>query len=128
MSSQIFQDWGKSLNFTLDIVSKYGLVCCSCSCSCLWREIVSLNCGYQRIRCSSPRWYVSMESHGGMILTGEIEELRETCPIATSSTTNPTWTDLGVNPGLHSYRPATNHLSHGMAWSSINVTTLLLIT
>jgi hypothetical protein len=37
---------------------------------------VSLNCGYQRAYCSSPHYiYISMERHGGMILTGEIEEL-----------------------------------------------------
>jgi hypothetical protein len=32
----------------------------------------------------------------------------ETCPSATLSTTNPTWTDPGVNPGLCSERPATS--------------------
>jgi hypothetical protein len=32
---------------------------------------VSLNCGHQRAYCSSPRWYMGIESHGGMILTGE---------------------------------------------------------
>jgi hypothetical protein len=32
-----------------------------------------------------------------------------------SSPTNPTWTDLGKNPGLHGGRPAANHLSHGIA-------------
>jgi hypothetical protein len=30
-----------------------------------WGETVSLNCGYQRVYCTSPGWYVSMESHGG---------------------------------------------------------------
>jgi hypothetical protein len=34
-----------------------------------------------------------------------------TCPSATLSTTNPTWTDPGSNPGLRSERPATNRLS-----------------
>jgi hypothetical protein len=44
---------------------------------------------------------------------------RKTCPNATLSTTNPTWTDPGSNPGLRSERPATNRLSHGTAlhWS-----------
>jgi hypothetical protein len=44
---------------------------------------------------------------------------RKTCPSATLSTTNPTWTDLGVNPGLCGERPATNCLSHVTAkgWS-----------
>jgi hypothetical protein len=31
------------------------------------------------------------------------------------STTNPTWTGPGSNPGLRSERPATNRLSHGRA-------------
>jgi len=34
------------------------------------------------------------------------------CPL---STTNPTRTDLGLNPGLHSGRLVTDCLSHGMA-------------
>jgi hypothetical protein len=38
---------------------------------------------------------------------------RKTCPSATLSTTNLTWTDLGSNPGLRGERPATNRLSHG---------------
>jgi hypothetical protein len=37
----------------------------------------------------------------------------EPCPSGTSSTTNPTWTNLGSNLGLHGERPATNRLSHG---------------
>jgi hypothetical protein len=44
--------------------------------------------------------------------------LRKTCPSAILSTTNPTWTDPGANPGLHSERPVTNHLNHGMALNS----------
>jgi hypothetical protein len=47
------------------------------------------------------------------------EENRSTwgksCPSATLSNTNPTWTDQGWNPGLRFERPATNLLSHGMA-------------
>jgi hypothetical protein len=39
----------------------------------------------------------------------------KTCPSATLSTTNPTWTDPGSNPGFRSERPATNRLSHGTA-------------
>jgi hypothetical protein len=38
-----------------------------------------------------------------------------TCPSATLSTTNPTWTHPGSNPGLRGERPATNSLSHGTA-------------
>jgi hypothetical protein len=39
---------------------------------------------------------------------------RETCPIATLSTTDPTWTDLGTDVDLRSDRLATHLLSHGM--------------
>jgi hypothetical protein len=42
---------------------------------------------------------------------------RKTCPSATLSTTNPTWTDPGSNSGLRGERPATNRLSHGTACS-----------
>jgi hypothetical protein len=40
---------------------------------------------------------------------------RKTCPSATLSTTNFTWTDPGSNPGLRGERPATNRLNHGTA-------------
>jgi hypothetical protein len=57
---------------------------------------------------------MSLESDGGMILTGENHRTRrKTCPSATLSTTNPTWIDPGVNPGLRGERPATDDLSHG---------------
>jgi hypothetical protein len=59
---------------------------------------------------------MSLESDGGMILTGENRRTRrKTCPSATLSTTNPTWTDLGANPGLRGEGPVTNDLSHGTA-------------
>jgi hypothetical protein len=51
-----------------------------------------------------------------MKLTGENRSTRrKTCPSATLSTTNLTWTDPGSNPGLRGERPATNRLSHGTA-------------
>jgi hypothetical protein len=54
-----------------------------------------------------------------MKLTGENRSaLGKTCPSATLSTTNPTWTDPGSNPGLCGGRPATNRLSHDTAISS----------
>jgi hypothetical protein len=40
-------------------------------CSCWWGENVSLNCGNHWACCSSPRWYMSMEICGWMILAGE---------------------------------------------------------
>ena len=39
----------------------------------------------------------------------------KTCPSATLSNTNPTWTDPGSNPGLRAERQATNCLNHGTA-------------
>jgi hypothetical protein len=37
-----------------------------------WRvKTASLNCCHKLTYCSSPRWYMSMENDGGMILTGE---------------------------------------------------------
>ena len=39
----------------------------------------------------------------------------KTCPSASSSTTNPTWTDPGSNTGLRGERSATDRLSHGKA-------------
>jgi hypothetical protein len=56
---------------------------------------------------------MSLESDGGMILTGENQKLGEkTCTSATLSTTSPTWTDPGANLGLCGERSATNRLSH----------------
>jgi hypothetical protein len=48
---------------------------------------------------------MSLESDGGMILTGE--NRRETCPSATLSTTNPTWIDPGTKAQVVSRRPLT---------------------
>lgn len=39
----------------------------------------------------------------------------KTCSNTTLSTVNPTWAGLGLNPGIHSERLATNHLIHGLA-------------
>jgi hypothetical protein len=43
---------------------------------------------------------------------GKPKYSEKTCPIATLSTTNPTWPDLGSNPG-HRRMPATKCLSYG---------------
>jgi hypothetical protein len=52
-------------------------------------------------------------SNREMILAGENRRTRRnTCPSATSVTTNPTWTELGANPGLRVEKPATNCLSY----------------
>jgi hypothetical protein len=55
-----------------------------------------------------------------MKLTGEDRSTRgKTCPSATLSITNPTWTDPGSNPGLRGVRLATNRLSHGTVFVCI---------
>jgi hypothetical protein len=36
-----------------------------------WGKTTSLNCCHQRGYCSFPRWYTSMEDHGGMMSTWE---------------------------------------------------------
>jgi hypothetical protein len=56
-----------------------------------------------------------MEHQWNEIQRGKRTTRRKTCPNATLSTTNPTWTDPGSNPGLRSGRPATDRLSHGTA-------------
>ena len=51
-----------------------------------------------------------------MKLTGKNPSTRgKTCPSATLSTKNSSWTDQGSNPGLRGERPATNSLNHGTA-------------
>jgi hypothetical protein len=51
-----------------------------------------------------------------MKLTGENRSTwGKTCPNATLSTKNPTWTDPGSNPDLRGGRPAANRLSHDTA-------------
>jgi hypothetical protein len=58
-----------------------------------------------------------------MKLTGENRSTeRKTCPSATLSTINPTWTGPGSNPGLRSGKPAANRLSHGTALRLMLVT------
>jgi hypothetical protein len=46
---------------------------------------------------------------------GKPKYSEKTFPSATSSTTNPTWLDPGLNPGRRGGRPATKRLSYGAA-------------
>jgi hypothetical protein len=72
---------------------------------------MSLTCSHWQAYCPYPKLYI-----GGVILTGEDRRTwRKTCAIVTLSTTNPTWTDPGANPGLLGERLVTNHLRHSMA-------------
>jgi hypothetical protein len=51
-----------------------------------------------------------------MKLSGENRITRgKPCHSDTLSSTNPTWTDPGSNPGFRGERPTTNRLSHGTA-------------
>jgi hypothetical protein len=64
------------------------------------------------------RWCEFGERRWNDILTGETRRTRrKTCLSATLSTTNTTW----IDPGLRGERPATNDLSHGMAYNWFNI-------
>jgi hypothetical protein len=52
---------------------------------------------------------------GGMRIGRKPKYSEKTCPSATLSTTNPTWPDLGSNPGRRGGKQATNSLSYGTA-------------
>jgi hypothetical protein len=82
--------------------------------------------------CDEADWFfcflLVMKQTGGMKLTGENRSTRgKICHSATLSTTNPTWIDLGLNPGLRGERPATNRLSHGTAMSNTLIAFLYLL-
>jgi hypothetical protein len=55
------------------------------------------------------------EHHSNGSDRGRPKYPEKTCLSATFSTTNPTWSGLGANPGLHSERMATNRLIRGIA-------------
>jgi hypothetical protein len=61
-----------------------------------------------------------MEHRWNKIDRGKPKNWGKPSPSATWSTTNPTWTDPGSNPGLCGGRPVANHLSHGTAYVSFN--------
>jgi hypothetical protein len=55
------------------------------------------------------------------MMTGENRRTRrKTYPSVTLSTTNPTWIDLGANPGLRGEKPATNRLSTAYCYGNIS--------
>jgi hypothetical protein len=49
----------------------------------------------------------------------------KTCPSATLPTTNPTWSDPGLNQILRGERSATNRLSHGTAYTGVSYHAIL---
>jgi hypothetical protein len=66
-----------------------------------------------------------MSEYTAMLETQSMQ--RKTCPSATFFMTKPTWTGMGLGPGLHGEKPVTKHISHGMVWNgmdnfSINLT------
>jgi hypothetical protein len=69
---------------------------------------------------------------GGMLGKGsQITRRERTCPSAALSTINPTWSDLGSNPGRRGGKPANNRLSYFATWNSaldINSYRFLLYT
>jgi hypothetical protein len=90
-------------------------------CSCKRGDALSLNCGHRLACCSSPRWWVwraTVEKYW----QESLRTRRKTCPSATLSTTNSTWSDSGAKPGLLVERPATNLLSHGTALEMLTTT------
>jgi hypothetical protein len=60
------------------------------------------------------------EEIGGMKTGKGTEVLGENLPQRHSSTTNPTWLNLGLNPDRRGGKPATNRLSYGAASVDLN--------
>jgi hypothetical protein len=83
-------------------------------CSCRSGEITFLNCGHQRAFFSSPGGKYG-EPRWNDIDRRKPKKSEKTCPSATLSTTKPTWTDPGVNPGLRYERSTTIRFSHATA-------------
>jgi hypothetical protein len=82
-----------------------------CCCPCWWGEAMSLNCSHRQATIH-PRIIWVWRAMVGWYWQGNTKELkRKTCPSASLSTTNPTWTD----PQFYDERSATNRMSHGMA-------------
>jgi hypothetical protein len=54
--------WGSSVSVMTDWLNDW---------LCRWGETISQNCGHQRAYCSSPGWYMSMESYVMMMPTGD---------------------------------------------------------
>jgi hypothetical protein len=60
-------------------------------------------------------------------LAGKPKYSEKTYPSATLPTTNPTWPDLGSNPGPQGGKPATNRLSYDTAFDGLSTKGLSLI-
>jgi hypothetical protein len=64
------------------------------------------------------RWWLVCGSRRNENWQGKPKYSEKTCPSATLSTTNPTWPDLGLNPGRRGGKPATKRLSYETATPS----------
>jgi hypothetical protein len=71
--------------------------------------------GHSMAYCTCPGWLWWWRNWWNEDWQGKPKYSEETCSSATWSTTNPTWPDLGSNPGRRCGKPATNRLSYGAA-------------
>jgi hypothetical protein len=67
-----------------------------------------------------PPYDIWVWSPSAIMYTGKLITQRKSCSSAALSTTNPTWTDLGVNLDLYSERLVTNCLNPDMASLAIH--------
>jgi hypothetical protein len=65
------------------------------------------------------RWWV-WSSRWNENWQGKPKYSEKTCPSTTLSTTNPTWPDLGSNPGRRGGKSSTNHLSYYTAYACVH--------
>jgi hypothetical protein len=72
------------------------------------------------VQAPDDRWWL-WSSRWNEDWQGKPKYSEKTCPSASLSTTDPTWSDLGSNPGRRGGKPATNRLSYGPAWSHRNL-------
>jgi hypothetical protein len=68
------------------------------------------------------RWWWVWSSRWIDNWQGKPKYSKKACSNATLSTINPTWPDLGSNPGRRGGKPATNRLSYGTAFDLCNFT------
>jgi hypothetical protein len=67
---------------------------------------------------SDDRWWL-WSSQWNKNWQGKSKYSEKTCPSATLSTTNPTWTELGSNPGRRNGNPVDNRLSYSTTLLSL---------
>jgi hypothetical protein len=72
------------------------------------------------------RWWWVWSSRWNENWQGKPKYSEKAYPSATLSTTNPTWPDLGSNPGRRGGKPATNRLSYGTASTYTRLDALFL--